>query len=143
MNGEERSISACEAASTRLYVALAGALNAYLSGEQSGSIMFPDTIGVMLLTREHCHQATQRSIGIARGESQAMIALVAEGKEAVNATLDKAVAAGGRADPNPPRDLEFMFNPRVEDPDGYVREMTQRHARWRSQDRRVPACRTE
>jgi hypothetical protein len=26
----------------------------------------------------------------------------------------------GRADPNPPQDLGFMFNRHIEDPDGYV-----------------------
>jgi predicted lactoylglutathione lyase len=64
-----------------------------------------------------------QSIGDARRESQAMIALTADSKDAVNATLEKAVAAGGRADPNPSQDLDFMFNRHVEDPDGYVWEI--------------------
>jgi hypothetical protein len=52
-----------------------------------------------------------------------MIALTADSKDAVNATLTRAVAAGGRADPNPAQDLGFMFNRQVEDPDGYVWEI--------------------
>lgn len=82
--------------------------------------MFSDAIGVMLLTHDHYRQFTQRPIGDARRESQTMIALTADSRDAVNATLEKAVAAGGRADPDPPRDLGFMFNRHVEDPDGYV-----------------------
>jgi hypothetical protein len=111
------------AASTAFYVALGGKVNPQFSGEKSTSLMFSDAIGVMLLTHEHYRQFTQRPIGDARRESQAMIALTADSKDAVNATLTRAVAAGGRADPNPAQDLGFMFNRHVEDPDGYVWEI--------------------
>jgi hypothetical protein len=111
------------AASTAFYVALGGKVNPQFSGEQSTSLMFSDAIGVMLLTHEHYRQFTQRPIGDARRESQAMIALTADSKDAVNAALTRAVAAGGRADPNPAQDLGFMFNRHVEDPDGYVWEI--------------------
>lgn len=111
------------AASTKFYIALGGTLNPQFSGERSSSIMFSDAIGVMLLTHDYYRQFTQRPIGDARRESQAMIALTADSKNTVNATLEKAVAAGGRADPNPPQDLGFIFNRHVEDPDGYVWEI--------------------
>ena len=111
------------AASTRFYLALGGTLNPQFSGEQSSSIMFSDAIGVMLLTHDHYRQFTQRPIGDARRESQAMIALTADSKDAVCAMLAKAVGAGGRADPNPPQDHGFMYGRSVEDPDGYVWEI--------------------
>jgi hypothetical protein len=111
------------AASTAFYIALGGTLNPQFSGEQSSSIMFSDAIGVMLLTHDHYRQFTQRPIGDTRRESQAMIALTVDSKYAVNATLEKAVAAGGRADPNPPQDLGFMVNRHIEDPDGNVWEL--------------------
>ena len=111
------------AASTKFYVALGGAVNPQFSGEQSTSLMFSDAIGVMLLTHDHYRQFTQRPIGDARRESQAMIALSVDSRDAVDATLQRAVAAGGRADPNPPQDLGFMFNRHVEDPDGNVWEI--------------------
>jgi predicted lactoylglutathione lyase len=41
----------------------------------------------------------------------------------VDATIEKGVAAGGRADPNPAQDLGFMFNRHIEDPDGNVWEV--------------------
>jgi hypothetical protein len=111
------------AASTAFYIALGGTLNRQFSGEQSSSIMLADTIGVMLLTHAHYRQFTQRPIGDARRESQTLIALTEASKDAVNATLAKAVAAGGRADANPPQDHGFMFGRSVEDPDGYVWEI--------------------
>jgi hypothetical protein len=110
-------------ASTSFYLALGGTLNPQFSGEKSSSIMFSDAIGVMLLTHDHYRQFTQRPIGDARRESQAMIALTADSKDAVNAMLAKAVGAGGRADPNPPQDHGFMYGRSVEDPDGYVWEI--------------------
>jgi predicted lactoylglutathione lyase len=111
------------AASTAFYVALGGEVNAQFSGEQSTSLMFSDAIGVMLLTHDHYRQFTQRPIGDARRESQALLALSVDSRDAVDATLTRAVAAGGRADPNPAQDLGFMFNRHVEDPDGNVWEI--------------------
>ena len=98
-------------------------MNPQFSGEQSSSVMFSDAIGVMLLTHDHYRQFTQRPIGDARRESQALFALSVDSRDAVNATLTRAVAAGGRADPNPAQDHGFMFSRSVEDPDGNVWEI--------------------
>jgi predicted lactoylglutathione lyase len=110
-------------ASTAFYIALGGALNPQFSGEKSSCMMFSDAIGVMLLTHEHYRQFTQRPIGDARRESQALLALSTDSRDAVNATLAQAAAAGGRADPNPSQDHGFMFGRSVEDPDGNVWEI--------------------
>jgi len=61
------------AASTAFYVALGGKVNPQFSGEQSTSLMFLDSIGVMLLTHDHYRQFTQRPIGDARHESHASL----------------------------------------------------------------------
>jgi predicted lactoylglutathione lyase len=58
-----------------------------------------------------------------RRESLALLALSADSRDAVNATLAQAAAAGGRADPNPAQDHGFMFGRSVEDPDGNVWEI--------------------
>jgi predicted lactoylglutathione lyase len=108
-------------ASTAFYIALGGTLKPQFSNEQASSIMVLRCD--RRLTHDHYRQFTQRPIGDARRESQAMIALTTESRDAVNATLEKAVAAGGRADPNPPQDLGFMFNRHVEDPDDNVWEL--------------------
>ena len=105
-------------ASTTFYTALGATLNPQFSGEKSSCMMFSDTIGVMLLTHEHYRQFTQRPIGDARRESQALLALSVESRDAVNGTLTQATGAGGSADPNPRQDHGFMFSRSVEDPDG-------------------------
>jgi uncharacterized protein len=111
------------AASTAFYVALGGTVNPEFSGETSTSLMFTEAIGVMLLTHDQYREFTKRPIGYARRDSQAMFALTVADRDTVDATLARAVAAGGRADPNPAQDLGFMYNRHVEDPDGYVWEM--------------------
>jgi predicted lactoylglutathione lyase len=110
-------------ASTSFYLALGGKLNPQFSGEQSSCMMFSDTIGVMLLTHAHYRPFTQRSIGDARRESHALLALSVESRDAVDATLAQATNAGGGADPNPSQDHGFMFSRSVEDPDGNVWEI--------------------
>ncbi len=55
-------------------------------------MMFSDTIGVMLMTHDRYSRFTKRPIGDARRESQTLIALSVD---AVNATLERAVASGG------------------------------------------------
>lgn len=111
------------AASTAFYVALGGTVNPQFSGENSSSIMFSDAIGVILLTYDHYRQFSTRPIGDARRDSQTLIALSVDNRDTVDATLTRAVAAGGYADPNPVQDHGFMYGRSVEDPDGYVWEI--------------------
>jgi predicted lactoylglutathione lyase len=85
--------------------------------------MYSDAIGVMLMTHDRYSGFTKRPIGDARHESQALLALSVDSRDAVGATVDRAVAAGGNADPNPEQDLGFMLNRSVEDPNGYVWEI--------------------
>jgi uncharacterized protein len=111
------------AASTAFYVALGGEVNPQFSDGQTTSVIFSNAIGVMLLTHDRYRHFTKRPIGDARRDSQALLALTVDNRDAVDATLTRAVASGGSADPNPPQDHGFMFNRSIEDPDGYVWEI--------------------
>jgi predicted lactoylglutathione lyase len=111
------------AVSTAFYEALGGKVNPRFSDEKSKSVMLSDAIGVQLLTHARYRDFTKRPIGDARRESQMLIAISVGTRDAVDATLTRAVAAGGRADPNPAQDHGFMYLRCVEDPDGYVWEV--------------------
>jgi len=111
------------AASTAFYLALGGEVNPQFSDEHATSLMFSDAIGVMLMTHDRYRSFTKRPIGNARRDSQALLALSVEKRDAVDATLSRAVAAGGGADPNPVQDHGFLFSRSIEDPDGYVWEI--------------------
>ena len=86
--------------------------------------MFYDAIGVMLLTHDHYRQFTQRPIGDARRESQAMIALTAD-----STRRGECDAREGCRRWRPRRSLTrrrisaSCSTVSVEDPDGYVWEI--------------------
>ncbi len=111
------------AASTRFHPAPGGALNPQFSGETSSSLMFSDAIGVMLLTHGHYAEFTSRPIGDARRESQTLLCLTVDARDAVDTTVAGAAACGGKADPNKPQDHGFMYGRSIEDPDGNVWEV--------------------
>ena len=111
------------ARSTAFYEALGGTKNPKFSDEASACMVFSETIHVMLLTSEKYRIFTSRPIADARATSAALIALSFDSRDAVNATVDRAVAAGGQADPNPQQDHGFMFGRSVQDPDGHVWEI--------------------
>ena len=47
----------------------------------------------------------------------------ADSRDAVDAQVEKATAAGGKADPTPTQDYGFMYGRSFEDPDGHIWEV--------------------
>jgi predicted lactoylglutathione lyase len=111
------------ARSTAFYEALGGTKNAKFSDETSACMVFSETIQAMLLTHDKYRQFTSTPIADAHATSAALIALTVDSRDEVNATIDRAAASGGRADPNPTQDQGFMFGRSVQDPDGHVWEI--------------------
>nr|WP_249116875.1 VOC family protein [Ciceribacter sp. L1K23] len=110
-------------ASAAFYEAIGAMRNPQFSDDSAKSYMFSETIAVMLLTHARYGEFTSRPIGDARAESQALLAISVDSREAVDATLNAGADAGGTADPNPPQDHGFMYSRSIEDPDGYVWEL--------------------
>ena len=111
------------ARSTAFYEALGGTRNPKFSDEASACMVLSETIHAMLLTHGKYSNFTSRPIADAHATSSALIALTVDSRDEVNATIDRAVAAGGQADPNPKQDHGFMFGRSVQDPDGHVWEI--------------------
>lgn len=111
------------ARSTAFYGALGGTKNPKFSDETSACMVFSESIHVMLLTHDKYRHFTSRPIADAHATSAALIALSFDSREEVNATIARAVAAGGQADPNPKQDHGFMFGRSMQDPDGHVWEI--------------------
>jgi uncharacterized protein len=105
------------------YETLGATVNPQFSDDRTACMVFSDSLFVMLLSHGRYADFTKRPIGDAKKNSYALIALSADSRDDVNATVTKAAAAGGRADPNPVQDHGFMFNRTVEDPDGNVWEI--------------------
>lgn len=100
-----------------------GAVNNPLFSDETGACMvLSDTIFVMLLTHAKWAFFTRKPIVDAHRESEVMLALSAETREAVDTMVQAAAANGGKADVNPPQEHAFMYGRSFEDVDGHVWE---------------------
>lgn len=107
------------ARSIAFYEAIGGTKNDQFSNEQAAAIVFSDSIYVMLLTPDFYRTFTAKPIIDAHKMSGVLLALSCDSKGDVDAMVDKAVAAGGKADPGPTQDFGFMYGRSFEDPDGH------------------------
>ena len=108
--------------SMAFYEAVGFANNPQFTNEQAAAMMWSDEIVVMLLTHDFWKTFTSKAIPNAHESAQVLLALSQESKEAVEAIVEKAVAAGGKSDPTPKQDLGFMYGRSFEDPDGHIWE---------------------
>jgi hypothetical protein len=91
--------------------------------ENTGAWLFlTDAFSVVLLPHEKWKEFTDRVIPDAKKSAQFGLSISKESKAAVDKTIDQAVQAGGKADPNPVEEFEFMYGRSVEDPDGHILE---------------------
>ena len=108
---------------SRRFLESIGAVNEPKFTDETAAMMrFSDAINVMLLTKEKFASFTPRKIADAESASEVLIALSADSREAVDAAIDAAVAAGGSADPGPKQDYGVMYGRSVADPDGHIWE---------------------
>ena len=110
--------------STRFYEAIGGRKEPKFSNEQAAMIVLSDTIHVMLLTHAFYSSFTGKPIADAHQTSEVMICLSAENRDAVDATVDAARAAGGKTDLSLRNDNnDMMYGRDFEDPDGHSWEV--------------------
>ncbi len=107
---------------TAFYTALGAVRNPQFSDDTASCMVLSDAIFVMLLTHEKWSSFTRKPIADARRESEVMLALSAESRNAVDAITDAAGANGGKADVNPKQDHGFMYGRSFEDADGHIWE---------------------
>jgi len=92
--------------------------NPQFTDENAACLVFSDTIYAMLLRREFFTTFTDKSVIDTAGSTEVILAMSADSREAVDAIVDKAVAAGGR-ESRDPMDHGFMYQRSFEDPDGH------------------------
>ncbi|MBX7247484.1 MAG: VOC family protein [Caulobacteraceae bacterium] len=105
-------------AATAFYEALGFVKHPGFSDDNASSMQWSDTIVFMLLKREFYSTFTSKPIADAHRESAHLISLNFDSREAVDAIVEKARAAGGRIDASPPQDHGFMYARDFEDLDG-------------------------
>jgi hypothetical protein len=106
--------------SISFYEAVGGRKEPKFSNDRAAMIVLSDTISVMLLTHDFYSTFTGKPIADAHRTSQVLLALSADSVADVDATIDKAFAAGGKADPGPKQEMGgLMYGRSFEDPDGH------------------------
>ena len=109
---------------SRSFLEALGAVNEpKFTDETAACMTFSDSIHVMLLTHDKFSQFTPRPIADATAGSEVLLCLSENSRESVDSTLERAVAAGGSADPAPKQDYGVMYGRSVADPDGHIWEV--------------------
>lgn len=104
------------------YRALGAERNDRFSDDTAAAMTVSESIVVMLLTHEKFRRFTPRPVCDARRASEVFIALSANSRKDVDATVARALESGG-AEPRPPQDHGVMYGRSVEDPDGHIWEI--------------------
>ena len=111
-------------AKSRAFLEALGAVNEPRFTDDTAACMtLSDSIHVMLLTHDKFSQFTPRPITDATAGSEVLLCLSENSRESVDSTLERAVAAGGTADPAPKQDYGVMYGRSVADPDGHIWEI--------------------
>jgi predicted lactoylglutathione lyase len=109
---------------SRAFLEALGAVNEpKFTDETAACMTLSEAIHVMLLTRDKFAQFTPLPIADATKAAQVLLCLSSESRETVDLTIERAVAAGGTADPSPKQDYGVMYGRSVSDPDGHVWEV--------------------
>ena len=109
--------------STAFYEAIGFTKDARFSRPGAAAAMvWSDTIVFMILSHAHFAEFSSKRFVDANSEVETLLCLSIERREGVDAIVEKAVAAGGKADPGPKIDHGFMYGRSFQDLDGHVLE---------------------
>ena len=109
--------------STDFYLSLGATKDERFSDETASCLVFSETIFVMALSHEKFSQFTPKDIADANRTTEVLLCLSCDSREEVDQTVERAVTAGGKADPGPKQDHGFMYGRSFEDLDGHIFEI--------------------
>ncbi len=108
--------------SVHFFTELGYTFNPQFTDEHATSMIVSDDIYVMLLTERRFADFTRKPIVDATAQTETIVALSAESREAVDRLADTALAAGGQP-VNDPMDHGFMYGRSFADLDGHQWEI--------------------
>src|ERR1044071_9660376 len=95
--------------SRAFYEAIGFTNNPQFTNENAASMMWSDTIVVMLLTHDFWKTFTSKTIPNPTESAQVALAINFDGREEVDTITEAAGHNGGTADQSPPQDHGFMY----------------------------------
>ena len=118
------NLPVADLARSRAFLEALGAVNEpRFTDETAACMKLSDSIFVMILTHAKFSQFTPRPIADAKAASEVLVCLSADSRELVDSSVERAVLAGGTADPAPKQDYGVMYGRSVADPDGHIWEI--------------------
>ena len=110
--------------SKRFYEAVGAVNEPKFSNEMAAMMRFSDEVNVMLLTHDFYRSFTTKQIPDAHQSAQVLLCLSADSRDAVDAQVEAAGAAGANIDVTPKQDMGgMMYGRSFEDPDGHIWEV--------------------
>lgn len=110
------------AKSTAFYEAIGCTKDPRFSNEVASAMQLSDEIVFMILGEDFFKTFTPKPIADARATTEVLICISRDSRDAVDAIVDAAAAAGGKADVGPKQDMGFMYGRTFEDLDGHIFE---------------------
>ena len=108
--------------SIAFFTKLGYTFNQQFTDENATCMIIAEDIYAMLLVHPFFKTFTKKEICDTTKNIEAIIALSADNREAVDELVDKALAAGA-VEPKPINDQGFMYTRSFEDPDGHLWEI--------------------
>ena len=106
--------------SKRFYAAIGARNEPKFTDANAAMMILSDTIHIMLLRHDFYATFTAKPIADAHATSAVILCVSCESARAVDAMIDAAASAGGKADPGPKQDMSgMMYGRSFEDPDGH------------------------
>lgn len=110
------------AKSTAFYEAIGCTKDPRFSNEVASAMQLSDEIVFMILSQDFFKTFTPKPIADAHATTEVLIAISRDSREAVDAIVEAAGAAGGKTDIREKQDMGFMYGRSFEDPEGHVFE---------------------
>ncbi len=104
--------------SVAFFTALGFSFNPQFTDENATCMLVGENIFVMLLVEPYFATFTGKPVSDATRQTEVLVALALESREAVDGMVEKVVAAGGTVT-QPARDLGFMYQQSFADLDGH------------------------
>ena len=108
--------------SVRFFTALGYTFNPTFTDENATCMILGENLFAMLLVEPYFKTFIEKEVSDAHRATEVLLAVPVGSREAVDALVDKALAAGGK-EPRPARDLGFMYQRSYDDLDGHTWEV--------------------
>ena len=108
--------------SVRFFESLGYTFNPQFTDENATCMILGENLFAMLLVEPYFKTFIEKDVSDAHRATEVLLAVPVGSREAVNALVEKALAAGAK-EPRPARDLGFMYQRSYDDLDGHTWEV--------------------